>query len=179
MWDIADPSAPLLERRTQVSGSYVAARMIGGVVHTVVEFADIAAAPLETWPEQLPKNLCNEDFSRAEINDAFLRGIETDKRYHNDDDRMCCHNVYDWLQAYTDFCPQRGGDIRERSNFVRWMPGCDMAVASTDSYYAVANMRKGGVTKAYSTDHCVGSDTGLIGELDDGTTIVTPSAPNN
>jgi hypothetical protein len=109
----------------------------------------------------------------AQINDCFLQGLATDKRYHNDDDRMCCHTVYDWLQAYDDYHPGRTESINTRDNFIKWMPGCGIAVVKTDRYYGVSNLNKGGVTKVYSEDHCIGSDTGLVGELDTGQVIVT------
>ena len=115
----------------------------------------------------------------AQINDAFLRGLATDKRYHNDDDRMCSHNVYDWLQAYDDYYPERPLPINSRDNFIKWMPGCGIAVAKTDRYYAVSNLNKGGVSKIFSTKHCTGSDTGLIGELDDGKVIVSHLVDTN
>ena len=105
----------------------------------------------------------------GQIADQFLRGVATDKRYHNDDDRMCCHLVYDWLQAYDDYHTPRPAPINARPNFLKWMPAAGMAVAKTDRYYAVANLRKGGVAKAYTEQGCIGSDTGAIGELDDGT----------
>jgi uncharacterized secreted protein with C-terminal beta-propeller domain len=71
VWDIANRSAPVLERRTQVSGSYVAARLIDGVVHIVVEFSGVSAAPLLVWPASLPENLCNDDISVEEVHSAF------------------------------------------------------------------------------------------------------------
>lgn len=109
----------------------------------------------------------------GQIADAFLRGLATDKRYHNDDNRMHCHNVYDWLQAWQDYNPDRPEPLNARPNFQAWLPAAGMAVVKTDRYYAVANMKKGGVLKAYSTDHCIGSDTGLIGELEDGRVVVS------
>jgi len=109
----------------------------------------------------------------AQINDAYLKGARSGKRYHNEDDRMCCHSVYGWLQAYDDFWPQRPEPVNSRENFSAWMPGAGMAVVKTDSYYAVAALRKGGVTKVFNEDRCLGSDTGLIAELDDGRVIVT------
>jgi len=109
----------------------------------------------------------------GQIADHFLRGLEKDKRYHNDDDRMCCHCVYDWLQACLDYHPDRPAPINERPNFFRWFPGAKIAVCKTDRYYAVSNLSKGGVTKVFDDEGPVGSDTGLIGQLDDGRVIVS------
>jgi len=109
----------------------------------------------------------------GQIADHFLRGVEKDKRYHNDDDRMCCHCVYNWLQAWLDYHPDRPPSINERANFFRWFPDAKMAVCKTDTYYAVSNLSKGGVTKAFDEEGPVGSDTGLIGQLDDARVIVS------
>lgn len=109
----------------------------------------------------------------SQIADQFLRGLAQDKRYHNDDDRMCCHNVYEWLHAYADYHPTRPPALNTREDFLRWMPGCGMAVAQRDGYYAVANLNKGGVTKVLDAARCRASDTGIIAELDDTCTIVT------
>ncbi|OPZ16618.1 MAG: hypothetical protein BWZ10_01390 [candidate division BRC1 bacterium ADurb.BinA364] len=108
----------------------------------------------------------------GQIADQFLRGLAGDKRYHNDDDRMCSHLVYDWLQAYEDYHPQRPEPINQRANFSVWMPGAGMAVVKTSAYYAVANMRKGGVLKAFTEEGCFASDTGPIGELENGRVLV-------
>ena len=109
----------------------------------------------------------------GQIADQFLRGLSADKRYHNDDDRMCCHNVYDWLQAWQDYHPPRPEPLNTRANFERWMPDCGMAVVKRDDYYAVANLNKGGVVKVLNEARCLASDTGIIAEIDDGRVIVT------
>lgn len=109
----------------------------------------------------------------GQLADQFLRSIPNDKRYHNDDDRMCCHCVYNWLQAWLDYHPKRPASIHERQNFVRWFPSSKIAVRKTDKYYAITNLAKGGVTKVFDEEGPLGSDTGLIGELDNGKVVVT------
>jgi hypothetical protein len=109
----------------------------------------------------------------GQIADQFLAGLEKDKRYHNDDDRMCCHCVYDWLQAWLDYYHKRPAPINVRENFTRWFPGCKIAVCKTDKYYAVTNLSKGGVIKVFNDKGPLGSDTGLIGELDNEKVVVT------
>jgi hypothetical protein len=64
----------------------------------------------------------------GQIADAFLRGLATDKRYHNDDNRMCCHLVYDWLQAWQDCNPRRPASLNTRENFLEWFPAAGMAL---------------------------------------------------
>ncbi len=76
VWDISTPTAPVLERRAQLSGAFVAARLVDGVVHLVVDFPDLAAAPFEVWPEGLRRNLCNEDVSVEQLERKFDRLLE-------------------------------------------------------------------------------------------------------
>lgn len=108
----------------------------------------------------------------AQVNDLYLRGLTRGKRYHLDDDRLCCHLVYDWLQAWEDWHPHRPEEkLEERPNFEKWMPHAGLAVTKKDRYYAVANLRKGGVTKVYDEEGCLGSDTGLLIKTDEGKTL--------
>ncbi|MBN1518270.1 hypothetical protein JXA32_17040 [Candidatus Sumerlaeota bacterium] len=93
----------------------------------------------------------------GQIADQFLRSLAADKRYHNDDDRMLCHCVYNWLQAWDDYYEpsqpangeQRFPPINTRENFLKWHPDAGLAVCKTDAYYAVANLNKGGVIKVF------------------------------
>ena len=109
----------------------------------------------------------------AQMNDAFLRGLARDKRCHNDDDRMCCHLPQNYLQAHDDYYPNRPQPLNARPDFLKWMPDCGLVAAKTPGYYAVANLKKGGVLKAFTEEACAASDTGLIAELDTGRVIVS------
>lgn len=109
----------------------------------------------------------------GQIADHFLRNLPRDKRYHNDDDRMTAHYVYNWLQAYDDYYQERPIDINTRANFLKWFPGAKIVICKTDNYYAVANLAKGGITKVFDEEGTLGSDTGLIGELHDGTVLIS------
>ena len=109
----------------------------------------------------------------GQIADQFLRGAAAGKRYYNEDDRMCCHLVYNWLQAFADYHPERPARLNEREKSVTWLPDAGLAVVYAKGYYAVAGLKKGGVVKAFDEGGCLGSDTGLIGELDDGRAIVS------
>jgi len=53
VFDISNPSEPKLVRELALSGSLIAARRIGGTVHTVVSDGDTQQPPYETWPEDL------------------------------------------------------------------------------------------------------------------------------
>ena len=109
----------------------------------------------------------------SQIADHFLRNLPRDKRYHNDDDRMTAHYVYNWLQAYEDYYQERPVNINTRENFLKWFPHAKIGICKTDNYYAVVNMAKGGVIKVFSEDGPMNSDTGLIGELNKGTVLIT------
>lgn len=110
----------------------------------------------------------------GQIADAFLkRGLPRGSRYFNEDDRMCAHYVYDWLEACRDYYPHRPPDINERPNFTRYFPQARLLVAKTDAYYAVLSLAKGGVMKVFDEDGPRYSDTGLIGRLNDGRVLVS------
>ncbi len=110
----------------------------------------------------------------GQIADAFLkRGLPRGSRYFNEDDRMCAHYVYDWLEACRDFHPERPGDLNERPNFTRYFPQAKMLVSKTDAYYAVLSLAKGGVMKAFDENGPLYSDTGIIGKLNDGRVLVS------
>jgi hypothetical protein len=113
----------------------------------------------------------------GQIADAFLEGSLRGKRYINDDDRMTAHYVYDFLQAYEDFCPDRPAPIQEARTeaYSRYFPGCRITVRNEPSsaLYSVANLSKGGVVKVFDPAGPVASDTGLIGRLADGKVVVS------
>jgi hypothetical protein len=117
----------------------------------------------------------------GQIADAFLRGVDGDKRYHNDDDRMTAHYVYDFLQAYEDYHEPRPRPINEsrRKPTTVWMPDARVLVswngheATGPGRYTIANLSKGGVLKIFDAQGPIASDTGLIGELSDGCIVVS------
>lgn len=109
----------------------------------------------------------------AQIADHFLRRLPRRKRYFNDDDRMCAHYLYNWLQAWLDYHPERPEPITVRPPFRRYFPGAKLLVVNTPRYYAIANLSKGGVTKIFNAEACVYSDTGLIARAADGRVLVS------
>jgi hypothetical protein len=118
----------------------------------------------------------------AQIADNFLASAPNDKRYHNDDDRMTAHYVYDFLQAWEDYHPERPKSILESRSepTAIWMPDAKMVVSwngkesePSAGRHLVTNLAKGGVLKIFDSKGPIASDTGLIGELDDGTVAVT------
>ncbi len=115
----------------------------------------------------------------GQIADAFLRSVHNDRRYHNDDDRMTAHYVYNFMQSYDDYHIDRPQDIRQSrlTGSTVWMPGAKIAVSwSGSSRYAVANLSKGGVVKVFDEDGPIASDTGIIAETQrssDGSVLVS------
>ena len=117
----------------------------------------------------------------GQIADAFLMSADLDKRYHNDDDRMTAHYVYNFMQAWEDYHPERPKPINEAKSNIsgKWMPNAKIFVNWNVSdegdiqNYLISNQSKGGVLKIFDSNGCVASDTGLIGELEDGTVLVT------
>lgn len=109
----------------------------------------------------------------GQIADHFLRTLPRRKRYYNDDDRMCAHYLYNWLQAYLDYHPERPEPITNRPPFRTYFPGAKLLVVKTPHYYAVSNLSKGGVTKIFNAAECVSSDTGLIARTGDGRVLVS------
>jgi hypothetical protein len=117
----------------------------------------------------------------GQIADAFLQSTEKGKRYHNDDDRMTAHYVYNYMQAWEDYYPERPTLINDDKNDAihKWMPKASICVnwnkskESKNQHYLITNLSKGGVLKIFDTTGCIASDTGLIAELYDGTVVVS------
>jgi hypothetical protein len=118
----------------------------------------------------------------AYVADMFLtRGLPARARYFNDDDRMCAHYLYDWMQAYLDFSAARteiasgnepAQDIAP-ANYRRYLQKARIGVHITPSYHAVVNLSKGGVVKATTAAGPLYSDTGIIAQSAAGEVIVS------
>jgi hypothetical protein len=104
----------------------------------------------------------------------LTRALPERRRYFNDDNRMCAHYVYDWIQSWLDYNPERTGLLEdERQPFQRWFPGAKLFVKKTPRYYAIASMAKGGVLKVFDEQGPLYSDTGLIAETEAGDVLVS------
>jgi len=124
----------------------------------------------------------------GQIADAFLEGSGKGKRYHNDDDRMTAHYAYNFLQAWEDRIPQRPPPLSEsrRKGETIWLRDSGLIVSRNGQeweekggIHLVCNLHKGGVLKAFDARGPIASDTGLIGELKDGTVIVSHLVQEN
>lgn len=111
----------------------------------------------------------------AQIADQFLtRALPDRTRYFNDDDRMCAHYLYDWMQAYLDFSPVRAEQpLNSRQPEQKYFEKARMCVEIAPKYHAVVNLGKGGVVKVTSERGPVYSDTGLIARNANGQVIVS------
>jgi hypothetical protein len=110
----------------------------------------------------------------GQIADAFLIGMANGRRGYLDDDRLVCHYIYNYLQAYLDHDPDaRSGSLDDRPPYERYWPEAKMVVRKTARYHAVANLGKGGVIKIHDRAGCLLSDTGLIGRTRAGQVVVS------
>ncbi|MCX8037150.1 MAG: hypothetical protein N3D11_08930 [Candidatus Sumerlaeia bacterium] len=112
----------------------------------------------------------------GQIADGFLTGMARGKRGYLDDDRLFCHYVINYLQAYLDHDPdcRRPQEKPDGDGFnERWFPQAKMVVCRTPEYHAVANLSKGGVIKVFDARGCIASDTGPIARTQDGRVLVT------
>lgn len=110
----------------------------------------------------------------------LLRGLPNRRRYFNDDDRMAAHYVYDWMQAWRDHAPDREAPVElPPTRQTRWFPNAKLFVVRDPAYHAVAAANKGGVFKATTPDGPMASDTGLVGELEDGRVVVAHIVADN
>ncbi|RMH26199.1 MAG: hypothetical protein D6691_08285 [Candidatus Hydrogenedentota bacterium] len=116
----------------------------------------------------------------AQIADQFLtHALPRRTRYFNDDDRMCAHYLYDWMQAYLDFSPVRSSEpLNARAPFQKYFPKARLYVECTPQYYAVLSLAKGGVLKVTTDQGPAYSDTGLIGATTDGKVLVSHLVDN-
>ena len=111
----------------------------------------------------------------AQVADQFLlKALPNRSRYFNDDDRMCAHYLYDWMEAWRDYSPVRAErPLDSRAPYTAHFPKAGMVVVSTPRHHAVLSLLKGGVLKVTGEHGPIHSDTGLIGETGDGTVIVS------
>jgi hypothetical protein len=69
LFDISDPTSPVLLRESRLSGSYINSRRIDGAVYTVVSFPEISFPGISTWPEGVP------EYCPGELSSIFLKGL--------------------------------------------------------------------------------------------------------
>ena len=117
----------------------------------------------------------------SRITNAFLCGVDKGKAYRNDDDRMAPLPANSYLQAWLDRHsgnPTDSPDTLEPETI--HLKDCGLLVLRSEGEHGsktkrhlVANLHKGGVVKIYDQQGPIASDTGIIGELKDGTILVS------
>jgi hypothetical protein len=119
--------------------------------------------------------LSSTSATAGRIAETYLqRAMPERRRYFNDDNRMCAHYVYDWMQAWLDYNPVRQGMLDEsRGPFTTWLPHARLFIKKTGSYYAVASLAKGGVIKVFDAAGPLQSDTGPMLRTTDGHVLVS------
>lgn len=121
----------------------------------------------EVWAQFTP--------TATRIAETYLqRSLPERRRYFNDDNRMCAHYVYDWMQSWRDYHEQREGTLDEhREPFERWFDDAQIFVKKADDYYAVFSPFKGGVLKVFDEGGPRYSDTGLLLKATNGDVLVS------
>lgn len=101
------------------------------------------------------------------IAQSFLeRAMPERRRYVNDDDRMAAHYVYDWMQAWRDWSPDRPASIMlPAETQTKWFPKAQMLVVRTPKAHVIVAASKGGVAKAVASDGPIHTDTGIVAKL--------------
>ena len=110
----------------------------------------------------------------ARIADSYLlEGLPLRRRYFNDDDRMCAHYVYNWMQAWVDRRERAPVPLDAvRAPFRKYFPGAGLFVVKTEAYHAVCAVNKGGVVKAFTPRGPLLSDTGVLVRTASGKVLV-------
>lgn len=104
--------------------------------------------------------------SRASgLADAFLKSLKTATRSSIDDDRIFCHYVYNFFQAYQDYGPRfKGGDdAGPPSDETKFFKEAGLLVRRSGEDQAVISFAKGGAMKVFKGGRMVCSDSGLLG----------------
>jgi hypothetical protein len=120
--------------------------------------------------------LASESADALGICELYLRkGLPLGTRYFNDDNRMCAHYVYDWLQAWRDYAelPERGGELAPLRPGLTYFEGAGLLVQRQPSACIVVAARKGAVVKAVGSAGPIYSDTGPMVQFEDGRVLVS------
>ena len=97
--------------------------------------------------------------------DLFLEAVERRRRSYLEDDRIFCHYVYNFLQAYRDFSPRsHARSPSKKEPFIRIFKEAGLVVKNSGNYYGVISLAKGGVAKIFKGKELVYCDSGLVGE---------------
>jgi len=103
------------------------------------------------------------------------KSLPSRTRYFNDDNRMCAHYVYDWMQSWLDWHsrPPTLEGVPAPETGSKWFPDAELYTRRTATAHVVVSMAKGGVYKAFTPQGCVASDTGVIVKSSGGEVLVS------
>jgi hypothetical protein len=107
------------------------------------------------------------------LSERFARAAESGRRPRLDDDRLCVHYAYNFLQAWRDFCGLRGPeDAAARPDGIKVFADAGLVTARKHGRFAVLSLKKG-TGKVYHGRQLVLSDAGLAGRAADGRRLST------
>ncbi|HCM43070.1 MAG TPA: hypothetical protein DIS66_07155 [Candidatus Omnitrophica bacterium] len=99
---------------------------------------------------------------------AFLNSLELGTRSYIDDDRIMIHYVYNYIQAYTDYCQNSEFLQRASSELtLQSFPQGGLAVFRQGDTAAIFSTKKGN-GKIFKKGKLIFSDSGVIGKSSDG-----------
>jgi hypothetical protein len=123
-----------------------------------------------------------ESNDALEIVELFLRyAMPRRSRYYNDDNRMCAHYVYDWIQAWQDYAPipERSATELHRTTRDTYFDQAGLFVRQRPDYSVVISCLKGGTLKIVGKQGPLYSDTGILLQSEDQTLVSHLVNPNN
>ncbi len=117
--------------------------------------------------------LVKTDNASVRIANAVMKSLALHD--FNLDDRYLCYNGYTYLQAYDNFAERNVTiNLPFRKNFKKSFGESLLEIFSTPRYYAISNLKKGGVIKIFSKKQPkVFVDCGITGSLANGEKITT------
>lgn len=104
---------------------------------------------------------------------AFLDSLERGTRSYIDDDRIMIHYVYDYIQAYIDYC-QDSEVLKKTSNeqTIQTFPEAGFVTMQQGDTAAIFSTKKGNA-KIFKKGKLVFSDSGVTGKDCDGTVFTS------
>jgi len=112
--------------------------------------------------------------------DHFLESLEIGKRSYLEDDRIFCHYVYNFLQAYIDYSSRDlVASSHEKQSFTEIFQEAGLVIKNSGTHYGVISLCKGGVAKIFFGKKLVYCDSGLVGQARDGRKFISQVMAKN
>lgn len=100
--------------------------------------------------------------------DRFLESLKAERRSYAEDDRIFCHYVYNYLQAYLDYALRPEPNPAPGTDSFRVFGEAGLVVKRAGRNYAVISTVKGGVAKIFKEGRLLWCDSGLVGRSKEG-----------